>query len=77
MDEQKPDDQLRTYIQQLCADPACSPEDLPEAMDERCGEKGSGISMLMAQPDNDEVEVANNVDINSTSHQIRLDTRSF
>ena len=27
----------RTYIQQLCADTGCSPEDLPEAMDEREG----------------------------------------
>ena len=25
----------RTYIQQLCADTGCSPEDLPEAMDDR------------------------------------------
>ena len=25
----------RTYIQQLCADMRCSPEDLPEAMDDR------------------------------------------
>ena len=27
----------RTYIQQLCADTRCSPEDLPEAMDDREG----------------------------------------
>ena len=27
----------RTYIQQLCADSGCSPEDLPEAMDDREG----------------------------------------
>ena len=27
----------RTYIQQLCADTGCSPEDLPEAMDDREG----------------------------------------
>ena len=26
---------VRTYIQQLCADTRCSPEDLPEAMDDR------------------------------------------
>ena len=25
----------RTYIQQLCADTGCSPEDLPKAMDDR------------------------------------------
>ena len=28
---------VRTYIQQLCADTECSPEDLPEAMDDREG----------------------------------------
>ena len=27
----------RTYIQQLCADTECSPEDMPEAMDDREG----------------------------------------
>ena len=27
----------RTYIQQLCADTGCNPEDLPEAMDEKEG----------------------------------------
>ena len=27
----------RTYIEQLCADTGCSPEDLPEAMDDREG----------------------------------------
>ena len=27
----------RTYIQQLCADKGCSPEDLPETMDDREG----------------------------------------
>ena len=31
----------RTYIQQLCDDTGCSPEDLPEAMNDReeCGER--------------------------------------
>ena len=29
----------RTYIQQLCADMRCSPEDLPEAMDDREGRR--------------------------------------
>ena len=29
--------QARTYIQQLCADTGCSPEDLPEATDDRKG----------------------------------------
>ena len=27
----------RIYMQQLCADTGCSPEDLPEAMDDRVG----------------------------------------
>ena len=27
----------RTYIQQLCTDMGCNPEDLPEAMDDREG----------------------------------------
>ena len=45
----------RTYIQQLCADTGCNPEDLPEAMDDRevC-ERGSGISVLTARRDDDE-----------------------
>ena len=36
----------RTYIQQLCADTACSPEDQPETMDDREGwwERVRGIS---------------------------------
>ena len=43
----------RTYVEQLCADKGCSPEDQPEAMDDREGdERGSGISMLMAWHDN-------------------------
>ena len=29
----------RTYIQQFCADTGCSPEDLPEAMDDREGRR--------------------------------------
>ena len=32
---QKQDDQHRTYIQQLCEDTGCCPEDLPEAMNDR------------------------------------------
>ena len=36
MAEQKQDDQLEdTYIQQLCEDTGCSPEDLPAAMNDR------------------------------------------
>ena len=34
MAEQKQDDPLDTYIQQLC-DTGCSPEDLPEGMNDR------------------------------------------
>ena len=46
----------RTYVQQLCADSGCSPEDLPKAMDDREGwrERGSGISMLITRHDDDD-----------------------
>ena len=45
----------RTYIQQLCVDTGCSPEDQPEAMNEReGGERESGISVLMAWQDDDD-----------------------
>ena len=45
----------RTYIQQLCEDTGYSPEDLPEAMNDReSGERGSGISVLAARHDNDD-----------------------
>ena len=41
-----------TYIQQLCEDTGCSPEDLPEAMnDRRSGERAPGISVLAARHD--------------------------
>ena len=47
----------RTYIQQLCKDTGCCPEDLPRAMNDmflrRNGERGSGISVLPAQHDDD------------------------
>ena len=44
----------RTYIKQLCEDTGCSPEDLPEAMNDRkSGERGSGISVLAARHDDD------------------------
>ena len=46
----------RTYIKQLCGDTGCSPEDLPEAMnDGKSGERGSGISMLVARHDDDDM----------------------
>ena len=45
----------RTYIQQLCKDRGCCPEDLPRAMnDRRSGERGSGISVLPARYDDDD-----------------------
>ena len=45
----------RTYIQQLCEDTGCSPEDLPEVMNDReSGERGSGISVLVARHDDDD-----------------------
>ena len=46
----------RTYIQQLCEDTGCSPENLPEAMNDRGrGERGSGISVLAVRHDDDDV----------------------
>ena len=45
----------RTYIQQLCENTGCSPEDLPEAiMIGRSGERGTGISVLAARHDDDD-----------------------
>ena len=48
----------RIYIQQLCEDTGCSPEDLPEAMNDRekrrSGKRGSGISVLAAQHGDDD-----------------------
>ena len=45
----------RTYIQQLCADTGCCPEDLlQQRMIGRGGERGSGISVLMARYDDDD-----------------------
>ena len=42
----------RIYIQQLCADTGCSPEDLPGAMDDKDGwGRGSGRSELVARHD--------------------------
>ena len=43
----------RTYIQQLCEDTGCYPEDLPRAMNDS-GERGSGISVLPARYDDDD-----------------------
>ena len=42
----------RTYIQQLCVDTGCSPEDLPEAMNDR-----------EARQDDDEKNVEKNMSV--------------
>ena len=45
----------RTYIQQLCEDTGCCPEDLPRRWTiGRSGERGSGISVLPARYDDDD-----------------------
>ena len=45
----------RTYIQQLCADTGCNPENLPEAMDDReRWRERSGTSVLIALDDDDD-----------------------
>ena len=46
----------RTYIQQVCEDTVCSPEDLPEAMNDRekWRERGTEISVLAAWHDDDD-----------------------
>ena len=50
----------RTYIQQLCEDTGCSPEDLPEAMNDReKWQRGSGISVLAARHDDDDEDDSN------------------
>ena len=47
--------QARTYIQQFCADTGCSPEDLPEVMDDREGwHIGPVIFMLIACHDDED-----------------------
>ena len=48
----------RTYIQQLCEDTGCNPEDLPEAMNDReSGERWSRISVLAARHDDDDIYI--------------------
>ena len=44
----------RTYVQQLCEDMGCNPEDEPESMND--SERGSGISMLAGRHDDDDFE---------------------
>ena len=50
-----------TYIQQLCEDTGCSFEDLLEAMNDR--ERGSGISVLAAWHDDDELYPAKKLNL--------------
>ena len=47
----------QTFIQQLCDDTGCNPEDLPKAMNDRetWRERGSGISVLATRHDDDDV----------------------
>ena len=47
----------RTFIQQLCDDTGCNPEDLPKAMNdsETWRERGSGISVQAARHDDDDI----------------------
>ena len=48
----------RTYIQQLCEDTGCSPEDLPERwVIGGGGERGSGISVLATRHDDDDSSI--------------------
>ena len=52
----------RTYIQQLCQDTGCRPEDLPEAMNDwEKWRRGSGISVLAARHDDDDEGIMVNV----------------
>ena len=46
----------RTYIQQLCADTGCTPEDMPKGMDDRevWRERESGMSVLKVRHDDDD-----------------------
>ena len=47
----------RTYIQQLCEDTGCSPEDMPEAMNDReeWRERLGDILLVARQDDDDEI----------------------
>ena len=51
----------RTYIQQLCGDTGCCPENLPEAMNGKRGERRSGISVLPARHDDDDDDDDDNI----------------
>ena len=59
----------RTYIQQLCEDTGCNPEDLRRRwMIGRSDERGSGISVLAARHDDDD-EVLLYITNNSVKYQ--------
>ena len=49
----------RTFIQQLCDDTGCNPEDLPKAMNdwETWRERESGISVLAARHHDDDDDI--------------------
>ena len=51
----------RTYIQQLCEETGCSPEDLPEAMNDRERWRVSRISVLTAQHDDDDDDIVTSI----------------
>ena len=55
-DQSKAGRPVRTFIQQLCDDTGCNPEDLPKAMNDRetWRERGSGISVLATRHDDDD-----------------------
>ena len=58
-----------TYIQLLSEDLGCSPEDLPEAMnDMEDWREGSGISVLVARQDDDDDDDDISYNILSISH---------
>ena len=49
----------RTYIQQLCADTRCNPEDLPETIYDMDGWQEKVMDMLMSWCDDDDKEKKN------------------
>ena len=57
----------RTYIQQLCEDPGCSPESLPEASIGKSDERRSGISVLAARHNDDD---ETNISLKSLGRQV-------
>ena len=72
----------RTYIQQLCKDTGCSPEDLSEARTiGRSSERGSGISVLAARHDDDfkqfslaSVHGSFAINISTSSYSVQLNS---